>query len=109
MPGTTNGREWTMADIAQDTGYLRNRKLKKALLQHSPLTSQGLSERLFGLLFSGLVNPLIWEAPDVDVQAIALCAHHRIVTNGRGGGTGLVYTSNGRWSCEERSLLVSSF
>ena len=80
-----------MADIAQDAGYLRNRKLKKALLQHRPLTSQGLSERLFGLLFSGLVYPQIWEDPDIDMQAMALCADHRIVTIGSGGCNVLAY------------------
>src|SRR3546814_14651631 len=86
MPGTTNGREWTMADIAQDTGYLRNRKLKKALLQHRPLTSQGLSERLFRLIFSGLVCPPSREDQDIAVEAMAVSAAARIVPHGLDAG-----------------------
>ncbi len=80
-----------MTEIVHDAGYLRNRKLRDALLQHKALSRSGLSERLFGLLFSGLVYPQIWEDPDVDMEAMALGSHHRLVTIGSGGCNMLAY------------------
>ncbi|RYE64948.1 MAG: DUF3419 domain-containing protein, partial [Rhizobiaceae bacterium] len=50
-----------MADVVRETGFISNQKLKDALLQHKLFSREGLSERLFGLLFSGLVYPQIWE------------------------------------------------
>ncbi|MDO9414584.1 DUF3419 family protein [Pararhizobium sp.] len=83
-----------MTDLAPDAGYgKKNRKLKTALLQHKPLSAAGLSERLFGLLFSGLVYPQIWEDPAVDMQAMKIEPHHRIVTIGSGGCNMLAYLS----------------
>lgn len=84
-----------MTDIARDAGFRKNRKLKDALLRHKALSKDGLSERLFGLLFSGLVYPQIWEDPDVDMQAMELQPHHRIVTIGSGGCNMLAYLSQG--------------
>jgi S-adenosylmethionine-diacylglycerol 3-amino-3-carboxypropyl transferase len=80
-----------MTEIAPDAGFHQNRKLKDALLQHAPLSAAGLSERLFGLLFSGLVYAQIWEDPDVDMEAMALAEGHRIVTIGSGGCNMLAY------------------
>ncbi|MCF3639360.1 DUF3419 family protein [Rhizobium sp. TRM95111] len=82
-----------MTELAPDAGYRKNRKLKTALLQHKPLSASGLSERLFGLLFSGLVYPQIWEDPAVDIDAMALAPGHRIVTIGSGGCNMLAYLS----------------
>lgn len=82
-----------MADVVQQAGYLGNRKLKNALLQHKALTRKGVSERLFGLLFSGLVYPQIWEDADVDMQAMELGSAHRVVTIGSGGCNMLAYLS----------------
>ena len=82
-----------MADVVHDAGYLGNRRLKDALLQHKALSAKGLSERLFGLLFSGLVYPQIWEDADVDMQALELGPTHRIVTIGSGGCNMLAYLS----------------
>jgi S-adenosylmethionine-diacylglycerol 3-amino-3-carboxypropyl transferase len=82
-----------MTEFAPDAGFGKNRKLKDALLQHKALSKAGLSERLFGLLFSGLVYPQIWEDPDVDMEAMELEAHHRIVTIGSGGCNMLAYLS----------------
>ncbi len=82
-----------MADVVQQAGYLGNRRLKNALLQHKALTRKGLSERLFGLLFSGLVYPQIWEDADVDMQAMELDSTHSIVTIGSGGCNMLAYLS----------------
>ncbi len=82
-----------MADIVEERGLRRNRKLKDALIQHKALSPHGLSERLFGLLFSGLVYPQIWEDPDVDMQAMELAEGHSIVTIGSGGCNMLAYLS----------------
>ncbi|MDI7863767.1 DUF3419 family protein [Rhizobiaceae bacterium n13] len=82
-----------MTDTAQDAGFRRNRKLKDALLQHRALSIDGLSERLFGLLFSGMVYPQIWEDPEVDMKAMDLQPNHRIVTIGSGGCNVLAYLS----------------
>jgi S-adenosylmethionine-diacylglycerol 3-amino-3-carboxypropyl transferase len=82
-----------MTEFAPDAGFRKNRKLKDALLQHKALSKAGFSERLFGLLFSGLVYPQIWEDPDIDMEAMELQPHHRIATIGSGGCNMLAYLS----------------
>jgi S-adenosylmethionine-diacylglycerol 3-amino-3-carboxypropyl transferase len=82
-----------MTEFAPDAGFRKNRKLKAALLRHKAFSKEGLSERLFGLLFSGLVYPQIWEDPDLDMRAMELEPHHRIVTIGSGGCNMLAYLS----------------
>ncbi|MCB5201121.1 DUF3419 family protein [Neorhizobium sp. T786] len=82
-----------MAEIAHDAGYLRNRQLRDALLQHRAFSKKGLSERLFGLLFSGLVYPQIWEDPDVDMEAMTLQPGHHVITIASGGCNVLAYLS----------------
>ncbi|WDZ75301.1 DUF3419 family protein [Ensifer adhaerens] len=85
-----------MTELAPDVGFGRkNPKLKNALLQHKTFSLAGLSERLFGLLFSGLVYPQIWEDPIVDMEAMQLGPEHRIVTIGSGGCNMLTYLSAG--------------
>ena len=80
-----------MTDLAPDAGFRGNEKLKDALLQHAALSPAGMSERLFGLLFSGLVYAQIWEDPEVDMQAMDLSEGHRLVTIGSGGCNMLAY------------------
>lgn len=82
-----------MAELVPDAGFLKNGKLKNALLQHKTLSRGGLSERLFGLLFSGLVYPQIWEDPDVDMAGMELSAGQTIVCIGSGGCNMLAYLS----------------
>lgn len=82
-----------MAEIAPEAGFLKNGKLKTALLQHKTFSKSGLSERLFGLLFSGLVYPQIWEDPDVDMAGMELREGHRLVCIGSGGCNMLAYLS----------------
>jgi S-adenosylmethionine-diacylglycerol 3-amino-3-carboxypropyl transferase len=82
-----------MADIAQEAGFGKNQKLRQALLQHKALSRQGFSERLFGLLFSGLVYPQIWEDPEVDMSAMELAEDHSVVTIASGGCNMLAYLS----------------
>lgn len=82
-----------MTDAAPQTAFHKNGKLKDALLQHRAFSMDGLSERLFGVLFSGLVYPQIWEDPDVDMDAMQLRDGHSIVTIGSGGCNMLAYLS----------------
>jgi S-adenosylmethionine-diacylglycerol 3-amino-3-carboxypropyl transferase len=82
-----------MTELAPDAGFRGNEKLKDALLQHAALSPAGMSERVFGWLFSGLVYAQIWEDPEVDMQAMDLAEGHRIVTIGSGGCNMLAYLS----------------
>ncbi len=68
-----------------------NARLKQAVYQHKALSKAGLSERLFTLLFSGLVYPQIWEDPDVDMDAMQLGEGHRVITIASGGCNVLAY------------------
>ena len=68
-----------------------NARIKQAVYQHRALSKAGLSERLFALLFSGLVYPQIWEDPDVDMDAMLLGEGHRVVTIASGGCNVLAY------------------
>jgi S-adenosylmethionine-diacylglycerol 3-amino-3-carboxypropyl transferase len=80
-----------MTDLSVDIGLRGNRRLGQALYQHRALSKSGLSERLFALLFSGLVYPQIWEDPDVDMEAMQLGENHRVVTIASGGCNILAY------------------
>src|SRR6185436_2366481 len=42
-------------------------------------------ERLFTLMFQGFVYNQIWEDPDIDLEALALEPHHRLLTIASGG------------------------
>ncbi|MCD2176528.1 DUF3419 family protein [Rhizobium sp. C1] len=84
-----------MTGIAPITGYLKNTRLKSAFIRHRALSGKGLSERLFGLMFSGLVYPQIWEDPAVDIEAMQIEPHHSIVTIGSGGCNMLAYLAEG--------------
>ena len=73
-----------MTDLSSDLASAgRRRGLARAVHRNGALSSAGLSERLFALLFSGLVYPQIWEDPDVDMEAMAARprpprGHHRL-------------------------------
>lgn len=80
-----------MTDLSNDIGLRSNRQIGKAVYQSSALSLAGLSERLFALLFSGLVYPQIWEDPAVDMDAMQLGEGHRVVTIASGGCNILAY------------------
>lgn len=80
-----------MTDVSSELGFRRNRQLRNAVYQNKALSRAGFSERLFALLFSGLVYPQIWEDPDVDMEAMELREGHRIVTIASGGCNVLAY------------------
>ncbi|GHC75122.1 DUF3419 family protein [Limoniibacter endophyticus] len=80
-----------MSDISI-TGEISNKeRLGRAVHQNRLLSKAGLSERLFTLLFSGLVYPQIWEDPIVDMDAMALDESHSMVVIASGGCNVLSY------------------
>ncbi|HEY6579098.1 MAG TPA: DUF3419 family protein, partial [Rhizomicrobium sp.] len=48
-------------------------------------TRRGALERLFTLMFKGFVYNQIWEDPDVDLEAMEIKPHHRVLTIASGG------------------------
>ena len=60
-------------------------RLKRAVHQNKVFSRLGFQERLFTLLFSGLVYPQIWEDPEVDLEALALNPTCHVVTIASGG------------------------
>ena len=93
-----------MTDISAGIGSRRNRRLGQALYQHPPLTRDGISERLFALLFSGLVYPQIWEDPEVDMEALRLGEGDRLVTIASGGCNVLAYLTRAPQSIDAVDL-----
>ncbi|MGV3548864.1 DUF3419 family protein [Rhizobium sp.] len=82
-------------------------RLKGALLQHRAFSPDGMSERLFGLLFSGLVYPQIWEDPEVDLAAMELRPEHNIATIASGGCNMLSYLAKGPAAIDVADLNAS--
>jgi len=80
-----------MTDLSADIGLSSHHRIGKAVYQNRLLSKEGLSERLFALLFSGLVYPQIWEDPEVDMAAMELTEGHRVVTIASGGCNMLAY------------------
>lgn len=80
-----------MTDLSAPLPGNRRHHIAKALYRHGRLSAEGLSERLFALLFSGLVYPQIWEDPEIDIEAMALEPGHRIATIASGGCNVLAY------------------
>ena len=60
-------------------------ELAAAVHRNDVLSSEGMLERLFTFLFSGLVYPQIWEDPVVDMDALCIRKTDRIVTIASGG------------------------
>ena len=70
---------------------MANALLARAAHQTAPATPRGVLERLFTLMFQGFVYNQIWEDPSVDLDALKLEPHHRIVTIASGGCNVLNY------------------
>lgn len=60
-------------------------KLAAAVHRSAPLSADGLLERLFTALFSGLVYPQIWEDPVVDMDALCIRKTDHVVAIASGG------------------------
>jgi S-adenosylmethionine-diacylglycerol 3-amino-3-carboxypropyl transferase len=59
--------------------------LKQAAVRGSRSSREGMLERLFALVFDGLVYPQIWEDPVVDMAAMEIEPNHHIVAITSGG------------------------
>jgi S-adenosylmethionine-diacylglycerol 3-amino-3-carboxypropyl transferase len=70
---------------------MANLLLERAAHQRPATTKRGALERLFTLMFQGFVYNQIWEDPDVDLEALELQPHHRLLTIASGGCNVLNY------------------
>jgi len=70
---------------------MANLLLERAAHQRPANTRRGALERLFTLMFQGFVYNQIWEDPDVDLEALLLKPHHRLITIASGGCNVLNY------------------
>ena len=59
---------------------MANVLLERAAHTRPASTRRGALERLFTLMFKGFVYNQIWEDPDVDMEALELQPHHRMIT-----------------------------
>ncbi len=71
----------------------KNKRLRQAVHRHKAISRKGIQERLFTLVFSGLVYPQIWEDPVVDLEALDLQADDHLVAIASGGCNILSYLS----------------
>ena len=69
--------------------------LQRAAHQRPATTKRGALERLFTLMFKGFVYNQIWEDPVVDLDALKLAPHHRLITIASGGCNVLNYLAAG--------------
>jgi len=69
--------------------------LQRAAHQRPATTKRGALERLFTLMFKGFVYNQIWEDPAVDLDALKLEPHHRLITIASGGCNVLNYLAAG--------------
>ncbi len=74
-------------------------KLRDAVHRSGQWSRAGLLERLFTLLFSGLVYPQIWEDPVVDLAALELGPDKRVIAIASGGCNVLSYLTADRSEC----------
>src|ERR1700743_210368 len=70
---------------------MANLLLERAAHTKPATTKRGALERLFTLMFKGFVYNQIWEDPAVDMAALELKSHHRLITIASGGCNVLNY------------------
>jgi S-adenosylmethionine-diacylglycerol 3-amino-3-carboxypropyl transferase len=70
---------------------MSNRLLEAAVYNTPAITTKGLLDRLFALLFQRFVYNQIWEDPSVDLAALRLLPNSRVVTIASGGCNVLNY------------------
>ena len=64
---------------------MANTLLERAAHTKPANTRRGALERLFTLMFKGFVYNQIWEDPDIDLEALEIKPHHRVLTIASGG------------------------
>src|ERR1051326_5728256 len=70
---------------------MANILLERAAHTRPANTKRGALERLFTHMFKGFVYNQIWEDPEVDMKALALEPHHRLITIASAGCNVLNY------------------
>lgn len=96
MSNSAEATHETLADttVTGDRRIVR-RRLGAAVHRHKAVSREGLTERLFTWLFTGLVYPQIWEDPEVDIAAMGLhegmSPDTRVVAIASGGCNALSY------------------
>jgi S-adenosylmethionine-diacylglycerol 3-amino-3-carboxypropyl transferase len=70
---------------------MANLLLERAAHTKPATTKRGALERIFTLMFKGFVYNQIWEDPAVDLTALELKSHHRLITIASGGCNVLNY------------------
>lgn len=78
-------QEQVSAQASSRTGRNKNQRLRKAVHRHKPISKNGIQERLFTLVFSGLVYPQIWEDPIIDLEALELKDGEHLIAIASGG------------------------
>ena len=73
---------------------MANLLLERAAHQRPLRTRRGAMERLFTTMFQGFVYNQIWEDPSVDLEALQLAPHHRVLTIASGGCNILNYLAS---------------
>jgi S-adenosylmethionine-diacylglycerol 3-amino-3-carboxypropyl transferase len=63
----------------------KNELVSAAVMRSKELSKRGLLDRMFALMFRGMVYPQIWEDPEVDLTALRLTPDSRILTIASGG------------------------
>ena len=71
-----------------------NLLLERAAHQRPLASPRGALERIFTLMFQGFVYNQIWEDPLVDLEALQLKPHHRLITIASGGCNILNYLAH---------------
>jgi S-adenosylmethionine-diacylglycerol 3-amino-3-carboxypropyl transferase len=80
-----------MLHSSQAVHRMTNLGLGDAVHRSRLLSRSGILERLFTLVFSGLVYPQIWEDPVVDMEALNINHGDRMITIASGGCNTLSY------------------
>lgn len=82
--------------LVEEGALLRPKeRLNRAVHRHSAASKEGVLERLFTLLFTGLVYPQIWEDPVIDLEAMELRPEHHVVAIASGGCNVMSYLAAG--------------
>ncbi len=73
------------AAVSSEATPVKRQLIHEALAPKGPASFTGILDRLFSLVFSGLVYPQIWEDPVVDLEAMKIEPGHHVVTIASGG------------------------
>lgn len=91
MPSVANAAAHSARDSLTETKAATRQNLRGAV-EHTKLSSKrGLQDRLFTLVFGGLVYAQIWEDPIIDMEALDIQPDDRMVAIASGGCNVLSY------------------